>query len=128
MAEFLCCNKRFKHLEERWLKDKNEYVDRRIIWGVCPHCGAVRCELIEYNIITNEIAYDRGKPNNQKKLQQWLKKLLLTDETYQRYDKIKQGSQTRMGFIYGVSSSDEHKGYDFNGTLRKRFKKNNGMA
>lgn len=125
--EFFCCGKKFYNRDVIWLNDKNEYVDRCLIVGYCPFCGSPKAELIEYNILTGNLAYDRNKPTKSKNLIVWIENLIKEKAPYDHVVLKKMGSRGGMGFIFGVSNENEHRGYDFNGTLRKSFEVNHGM-
>ena len=103
------------------LQNVGMYEERELRIYTCPICYCTKYELIEYDVVANEVIYDRGKPSKKKNIPEWANSLIKLSRAFAYFEEIKKGNRSNMGFIYGVNTSKEQKGYDFNGTLRCRY-------
>ena len=74
-----------------------QYRDRKLEVTVCPICGALNAELIQYNVKTEK--YETYRPK-QKKAAKFIKNV---ESGKWQEIKIKCGTKERAGFVYGVN-------------------------
>lgn len=126
-----CCNKKIRIDDERVveLEPQSCYINRVLLYGVCPVCKNIRLQLREYDTIQQRWVIDRGKPRRLKNVKLWAEQLEKQHtHNYLPNTKIKYGNKSNMAFIFGITKQSNgvlfHEGYDWNGTQRKRFEAN----
>lgn len=119
----LCCNKEMKLIDVIQLQPVGCYDNRELFIFKCRNrgCEAIKYTLKEYDLIKNDFIYDRTKPKKKKNIQDWANSLIKLSRAFEYFEEIQKGNKSNMGFIYGVTTATEQRGYDFNGTLRSRY-------
>jgi hypothetical protein len=91
-----------------------KYKDRKLQIVICPNCGAIKVELVQFNIQTQ--AYETIHPKR-KKVAKFLK---MFEKASFEEEKIEYGTKERSGFVYGINKelkngSIHQYSTDFNG-------------
>jgi len=122
-----CCSRKVKAYKVINLEPTSRYVDRFLMYGFCknPKCGRAIYRLEEFDLIGNRVVINRNKPKRLKHIGEWVERLEKQESYSPLTAKIKYGNKSAMAFIFGKSKETPlgvlHRGFDFNGTVRREF-------
>lgn len=112
-----CCGLQFEPERMITPHDVGPYTDRHLEIGRCPKCGALRCELFQYDIRSKEFRRINPKKKDVLSFIRRLESGKYTEEL----QKVKYGTKSNMSWMTFDGSISPWV-YDFNGT--KQFKQN----
>ena len=92
-----CCGGYHKPLRTVFLLPDFGYRDRKLEVVVCPICGALVAELVQFNVKTQK--YETFRPKR-KKVSAFIKKI--ENDKWQEI-KVQYGTKERSGFVYGIN-------------------------
>ena len=115
-----CCGQSFKYSRIISPLDNAEFTNRSLEIGRCPRCGALKCELIQYNKRLKKFVTVRPKKKDVLSFIRRLEREPYQEELF----KIKYGTKANMSWMKFDGALSLWV-YDFNGT--KQFLQNNTL-